>query len=217
MNTSLLLILAAVIIHSSQTSGSAAVIFNSFGSDSRGYADDDEVTLGPGNIVARPFHVTTDACTLDKIVLPVVWELGSAPVILSIQADSGGLPSGLPLESFTLSRPSTPFQMHFVMTATSVSKPLLDSGTYYIVLSMSATETGFTGWPLTTSPIPGPLLLNAGSGSGWMLRNGEDVAVAVYGNAVPEPAAPVVLLGGVLILGTHRHRPRTGHKARLCC
>lgn len=205
MITSLRLLIFTGFCLSGQTIVCGAVVFSSFGAVGYGYADDDEISLLPGGMAARSFSITSSACKLDKIVLPLIWENGSAPVILSIQEDAGGIPSGIPLESFTMERPTSVGAL-FLMTATSVIKPLLDSGTYYIVLSFPNTETGIIGWSLTSSGIPGPLLLNSGNGSGWTSRAGEDIAMAVYGNPVPEPAASIVLLGSFLLIASRRTR-----------
>lgn len=121
----------------------------------------------------------------------------SGPNQLNVYLTSGALP-GAPIESFTFSNiPGGPT----VLTATSVTQPVLSAGTtYWVVLVANDPVNSEFGWSFSiTGAKGGATRLGAGS---WVINNIQNQpAFDVQGNAIPEPATPFLVGASLLFFG----------------
>jgi hypothetical protein len=136
---------------------------------------------------------------------------GPNEVDVSLVSDAGGLP-GSTIESWQLTDlPSTTFPSSLV-TISSVLDPILLPGTQYWVVATAGPDT-YDVWTFTLagssfSPLAVDDTLN-GVDSGWELNSsGRQGALAISGDAVPEPSTLALTALALLSLTVFRGRDR---------
>jgi hypothetical protein len=150
-----------------------------------------------GNVLADAFTVPTSA-NLDQISVVVDYSnlpglIGMSPMLLTLLTDSSDSP-GTPIESWII--PLDPADVEpslAIVTATSITQPLLLSGKQYW-LSVVPTNPAITGigWGLASASFPGIQLPTAESGTG--VNSGWNPTItnlanefSVSGTPTPEP------------------------------
>lgn len=184
----------------------AALVLDTFAGPAPGHATAGATAwaVTSGQWVARSFTLASDH-TLDSVTVPIWWGNGSVtPVLLSIQADVAGSPSGSPLESFTLNNPGAA-DGTYIITNPSITNVSLSAGTYYVVAS-STEITNNIGWAQTNDGHSAPLRASFNSGATWGTFNLTDVAVRVEASPVPEPGVTIAFVGGLALTTLRRRR-----------
>lgn len=128
---------------------------------------------------------------LTEIHIPLAQTIGTGSVVVSLQTDAGGNPSGTALTGalFNTLPPTGPSEPLQIISANDFV--LLQAGvTYWIVVNPNSGNTG-AGWNMNSSGSATPMARNSGPGFISFTPSGADVtaAFAVYGTEVPEPAS----------------------------
>jgi hypothetical protein len=163
---------------------------------------------GPSTLrmVAAPFTPNA-SYQLMQVDMALQRYTGTNQVLVSIQSDSGGLPSGISLASWSFSNlPAyTGANCCQLQSGLFQSGPLLAAGaTYWLVVAPGAADTG-AGWMHSSTGGPNPLDFYEGV---WHSTTGPSVAFDAIGAEVPEPSSLLLLGGGLLYLRRIARRRR---------
>jgi hypothetical protein len=135
---------------------------------------------------------------------------------VSLVSDTGGLP-GSTIESWQLTDlPATTFPSPLI-TVSSVLNPILLPGNQYWVIATAGPDT-FDTWTFTLAGSSfSPLAVNDtlnGVASGWVLNgSGRQGALAVSGDAVPEPSTLATVTLAFVLLTAYKARSRRRSQA----
>ena len=183
----------------------AAVILDTFAGVAPGHTTAAGWALRDTQWIGRPLTVSGSDYSLDSIVLPIAWNVGeTTSVLVTLQTDTGGSPSGTILESWTINHPGGGDIVQ-VFTNTSALNPVLIPGTYHIVASSTATGNNI-GWSQTNDGHTASIEASSNGGGTWASFSVIDVAVTVNATAVPEAGTATIALGGLLLTGLRRRR-----------
>lgn len=200
----------------------ADIIYTNFG-PGFAYTDGNGVVVSNGSIetsVAEELPVLTSSYDLSSIefVASTTTPNPSNSVTIGIYADNGGVPAATALESITLTGQLAPFDgsLSPVLTATSVTNPLLAAGSrYWVVMDGPASES--LVWDLNSTLTSGYLETNGTPGD-WIdspnpfasETNGVfEVDGTQISSPTPEPRTWMLLAGGLgLIIGLDRRRSK---------
>ena len=138
---------------------------------------------GPSDLrkVAASFTPSGNSI-LKQVNIPLQSYTGTNQALVSVQSDSGGVPSGTALASSVISGVPTYTGTNCCPLKTIVfaSGPLLTAGTkYWLVAAPVASDTG-ASWLASTIGGPNPLSFFSGA---WHTTTGPAVAFDVYGGA----------------------------------
>lgn len=134
------------------------------------------VSFGPQSVAAS--FTPGVSGNLEAVTLATFHSFGTDSMLVQVIEDSGGLPNGSILESF-----SAPLSggVHLL---NSVGNPLLSAGTTYWVAVLPGASDSNGAWNLNNQGLTGPLAFE--SGSGWIGDGGALPAFRVEVTEVPE-------------------------------
>ncbi|MCL4852976.1 MAG: PEP-CTERM sorting domain-containing protein [Bryobacteraceae bacterium] len=185
----------------------AAVIYDTFGSTPPGYTSP---SWAIGNFaqfeawleVAVPF-TPTDDYLLETVTIAAHLNSASPYDQLTLYVATGLTAPGAALESFTFTLSGTS-----LLSATSLTRPVLASGTqYWIVLSAPNLANTSGGWMISDPALRGTFASrNLNAGGNWNLTYDTLPALEVAGTALPEPSTLSLFGSGVIGLLLYRRR-----------
>lgn len=199
----------------------ADVLYTNFGPGTT-YTDSSGVIVSNGSVetsVAEELPVLTSSYDLTSIEFVASTETPSPlnSVTVGIYADNGGVPAATALESITLTGQLAPFDgsLSPVLTATSVTNPLLSAGSqYWLVMDGPASE--YLVWDLNSTSTVGYLETNGTAGE-WInnpnpFASETNAVFEVDGTlisgaaAAPEPRTWMLLAGGLGLISVLARR-----------
>jgi hypothetical protein len=197
----------------------ADVIYTNFG-PGFAYTDGNGVVVSNGSVetsVAEELPVLTSSYDLNSIEFVASTETPalSNSVTVGIYADNGGVPAATALESITLTGQLAPFDgtLSPVLTATSVTNPLLAAGSrYWLVMDGPASES--LVWDQNSTLTVGYLETNGTPGD-WInspnpFASETNSVFEVDGTLVPsptpEPRTWMLLAGGLGLISVLARR-----------
>ena len=173
---------------------SDTVIFSDLGSGGA-YNPDNPwcITGASGNcgpetlrMVAAPFTPTANY-QLTQVDTALQFSSGTNQVVVSLETDSGGFPSGTALASWSFSGLPAYTETDCCPLQTKTfgsSGPFLTAGTrFWLVTAPGGTDTT-AGWMASSTGGPNPLDFYSGS---WHTTTGPAVAFDVLGTSIPQP------------------------------
>ena len=184
----------------------ADIIYSNFG-PSQAYNDGAGVVVDNGLVgadiaIELPALAATYDLTDIQFVASSQDPVSSNSVTIGIYADDGGVPAATSLESITLSGMLAPFDgtLSPVLTATSVSNPVLNAGSLYWVVMSGLTSESLV-WDNNSLSLSGYLAGTPGSPGSWTETAEADGVFEVDGTLVgastPEPGTWMMLAGGL--------------------
>jgi hypothetical protein len=175
--------------------------------------------------VAEELPVLTASYDLSTIEFVAATETPSASntVTVGIYADNGGVPAATALETITLTGQLALFDgsLSPVLTATSVTHPLLSAGSQYWLV-MDGPQSEYLVWDLNSTLTEGYLETNGTPGNWQNSPNpftGEtngvfEVDGTLVSSPTPEPGTWMLLAGGLALIAVF-HRPMATSSFRL--
>lgn len=153
-----------------------------------------------GQSIAASF-LSADTSPLDHIDVALNWENFGPDLFTIILADDNAGAPGTALETFSVSGVPT---SGTIETVTSLTNPILTSGTKYWVEVLPGDPLTVGGWNLSTGPLTGFSYQPVGSET-WTAASGYGVAYDVIGT-VPEPSTWSLLALGAGAFALARRR-----------
>jgi hypothetical protein len=164
---------------------------------------------GEEQVLAVPFTASGTA-TLTDVELALVQDIGSSPVNVFIESDSGGTPGSIlaslsQVGSFTST--TTPALVDFTC---STCIGLVSGTEYFVVAQQSNQSTDESAWQYNSTGGVGTISYDfTGSNIGpWLSTSSLTLpAFEVNGTAVPEPSSMILLagvLGGMIVVSRRR-------------
>jgi len=181
---------------------SAEIIYDSFPSDLAFGASSDAVGTDCFAL-AVPF-TPRGLYVLDSLTVAMSSRAGGDPVRLTVRPDAAGIPADTVLDTIDLGNLIT--AEADVVTAPSVSRPLLHAGLTYWVVAQQTTPQEIFWWHVATTPTYGRAYQSTPD-SPWYLDMETAYALRVQGAPVLEPTSVATLALAVSLL-LPRHHPR---------
>jgi hypothetical protein len=151
--------------------------------------------------IAMPF-TSGGNFTLAQIDVAIGWfSASTTSVIVDLETDSSGLPSGSILESWTLTGLPHDNTSFVPETLHSIGTPLHSGVTYWIAALPGAADTG-AGWQENNQAVT--VTLARDSGTGW--HSGPSTAGAFDVVATPETSQLLLCMFGLAAIGAGRAR-----------
>ncbi|MGD0014742.1 MAG: choice-of-anchor R domain-containing protein [Bryobacteraceae bacterium] len=187
---------------------SPVVLFNNFGPGDT-FDTGTGWTLGGGGVSGNEgdtqgFVFTPGATAqLSMIELAVGRFSGANELTVWLMSDAAGQP-GASLESFVFSGAMTSFGSTTIISANSVSHPLLNAGTqYWLIGAPPDLINDWDAWNMNSITALGPRAIRIGAGSWSATSDDTQGAFRITGEtaAVPEPSAFLFLGAGLIWFG----------------
>jgi PEP-CTERM motif-containing protein len=193
---------AVVCVGAASPARASSISYSNLATSAPSYLGTPLVLSGGSSIVgvelalASSFSLSADA-SLDFLVLPLGYVLGTNAVDLYLMSDVAGVP-GTIIEAFHLTNLANWGLSTPLVTATSLLNPLLVANAQYWVVAAAAGTSVF-GWNLNNTGDLG--LASRINGGNWVgLPSSPAGALQVNATVVPEPASLTLLAFGLAAL-----------------